>query len=723
AATISAKDGQTSVDIPPQPDPPNQTYYLQLTTTQGEIRILGRDEDIYPRGTAFVDDQPVAGDLAFRATYDYDAKAALADLKAGCAHWWLILPLGAILLLPGWLLLDFSGLRKRFDDGEQIAISVGLSLAAIPLLMLWTTTLGLRWGPVSVWVGAGVLAVLFVWRVAGSEWRMANGGWRMAKNDHRPPTADRSTLHAPRSSFATRYSPFIILLAIFALTLFIRFAMVRDLAAPAWVDSVHHGVITRLIIEAGGFPESYAPLLPIEASQYHPGFHSVLATFHWLSGLEIPETMLILGQVLNALMVFAVYLLSKTFTKDQAAGLAAALISGICTLLPAYYTSWGRYTQLMGLLVLPVGLALFVVVAEAIPKIAALYGDVDAKAVTTSWKLCSFLLGSIAFAGSFLIHYRVAAFLGCLLAVYVIGQIRWQAIPAAIKQLAIIGTGSILLVWPWLMPTLTELIIPKGQVWEAPQVPFEGVNWRFLTPVFGKQALVLAGVGVIWGIIKRQRFVLVIMAWVSLLFVLANPGAMGVPLPNFVNQTSVDITLFMPVALLGGYVVGQLVAVWRAVIPHRWHGVGQWAVVLLGAGISVLGAQRLLPTLNPVTFLFREADKPAMRWIDQNIPDEAVILINPTEWGYGLYMGNDGGFWIAPLTGHQTMPPPVLYGMGSREYVENVNAFAKAVLAPGDDAAQLWDYMQTRGITYVYIGARGGILSPRSLAESPRFDL
>ena len=130
--------------------------------------------------------------------------------------------------------------------------------------------------------------------------------------------------------------------------------MVRDYATPTWVDSVHHGLITRLILEQGGFPASYAPYLDIQITEYHPGFHSVLASFIWLSGLSIDQAMLILGQVLNALAIFASYLFTVSLLSDRRAGLLAAAITGLFTPMPAYYTSWGRYTHLAGMLILPV---------------------------------------------------------------------------------------------------------------------------------------------------------------------------------------------------------------------------------------------------------------------------------------------------------------------------------------------------------------------------------
>ena len=144
-------------------------------------------------------------------------------------------------------------------------------------------------------------------------------------------------------------------------------------------------------------------------------------------------------------------------------------------------------------------------------------------------------------------------------------------------------------------------------------------------------------------------------------------------------------------------------------------------MIISGTGVAILGAQHLLPKLNPVTFLAREADIPAITWIDWNIPEEEVILINPTGWGYGLYMGNDGGYWISPLTGLRTTPPSVLYGLGKPAEIDTINQLVEQLLSIGEDAQAVWRLMRNNNIRYVYIGARGGILSPKALSESGLF--
>jgi hypothetical protein len=248
----------------------------------------------------------------------------------------------------------------------------------------------------------------------------------------------------------------------------------------------------------------------------------------------------------------------------------------------------------------------------------------------------------------------------------------------------------------------------------------------------------MAGIGIVLGLILRRRFPLTVLLWTALLYLMANLGVFAnIPGAGFINPVSIEIALFMPIAVLGGFAVGGGLEIWDRFVafvasPEKtlkglktfrvWGATGaRILLILIGAWAGLLGAQRLLPTLNSDTFLAREADFPAIQWIDENIPAGETILINPVAWGYGLYMGHDGGFWISALTAHPTMPPPVLYGMGTRTEREHVNAVVESVQAAGEDPDALWEIMEAEGIRYVYLGARGGVISPQALERSPRF--
>jgi hypothetical protein len=691
-----ANNNQISASFAPLNDPPDESYYLLLKSDGGAFQLLGRNDDAYPYGELYINGASQEADLSFQTSYDYGLSNAALDLQSALLGLWLVIPLVFTVWLPGRVLLNLAGKDCDLDWGERTAASVGLSLALIPILMTWTSALGLRWTQVAVWIAGGILALLYLWRLPPLRFSSALSSARIQK------------IKANPEQFA--------LVGVFVFSLAVRLVMARDLAAPPWVDSVHHGMIARLIIEQGAFPKSYAPFLDIETASYHAGFHSVLAVFHWFSGLGIADAMLLLGQVLNGLAVLAVYLFTKAFTRSRAAGVAAAMICGLLTPMPAYYTSWGRYTQLASLLILPVAMALLTDILESVGRL--------------HW--ASLALAAIACGGLFLTHYRVVAFLGCLLIAYLVAQVLqvlWkrsfqEKIPALLGRLTLVTLFSIGLTIPWWPATLETLLIPKLGLGSGGVPLFSDFSWGYLTSASGLYTLVLAGLGVIWGLIRRKWLPFILVFWTAFMFLIANLGVLHLPGAGFVNNTSVEITLFIPVAALGGYLIASLVSLWENLLPPRWRGLYAGLVAIAAVTLALYGARTLLPILNPITMLFREADRPAMAWIQENIPEDATILINPFAWGYGLYAGNDGGYWIVPLAGRKTLPPPVLYGLGNnRAEVQKISAASQHVTEISADPVELHSFLLEQKIDFIYIGARGGALSPGLLRGSPLFQV
>jgi hypothetical protein len=475
------------------------------------------------------------------------------------------------------------------------------------------------------------------------------------------------------------------------------------------VDSVHHTLITKGILESGGYPENYLPHIPVESSYYHPGYHSLLAAFHWLTDLSLKNSMLIFGQILNAMVVASVYLMTKTLVKDTKAGLVAAMITGFMTLMPAYYVSWGRYTQLAGLLVLSPGI----------------------RWVTSSHENRKnpnyFVLGGILMAGLFLVHYRVLIFLGGFILSYWVGNLyrpdknTWKRMKESIQDIGVLVISGIILSLPWLISILKEYFRPLVWKWGGNPVP-PVINWQYLTPVYGVPIMILAGIGLLIGILRKRRFSIIILVWTLILIGIANPRYFHLPFPTgFINQTSVEIMLFIPISLFGGYAVSQTIGLTDRRIPTPWKWVHAASIIILGVVISILGAQRMLPIINPTTVIFREVDELAIEWIRMNIDEDETIVINPTGWGYGLYMGNDGGFWISPLTGRKTMPPNVLYGH-DKVFRTMVNQFVEDLLPAGNDSTFLWKLLLENNYRFIYLGGRGGVISPQSLEDSSFFD-
>ena len=684
-----------NIPIPLQNHPAGQRFYLALETNGGDINIYGRSEEANSQGNFIVNGEPRDTDMAMRLFYDYGFAAFSYDLWQVLQHSWLVIPLLLVLWLPGRLLLEIfneKNSQKSLDWGERFALSNGLSLAVIPLVLLWTSWLNIPWSRIFVIIGFSLLAGIFLWAIWRKQREFLNGKNRVFKKPD--PIA-------------------LTLFAIFLFTLGTRLIMVRDLTTPAWVDPVHHATITRLILEDGSYPKKYQPYVDVNTAGYHPGFHGSLATFIWLSGMRLDEGMLFYGQVLNALMVFSVYLFTTTLTENKKAGLAAALICGVFTPMPAYYTSWGRYTQLVGLLILPTALSLML------------------KSWNSQQKVIISLLSALVCAGLFIVHYRVIVFLAILLISILIGKTLesiakrdlLHSMPSRIGFLFLVTLAALVLSIPQWPNFLASTVVQRISSGQAGVQPFADFSWSYLTTAYGRQAIILASLGLVFSILRGRWFGPILALWISLLFLIANPMRINFPGGGLINNTSVEITLFLPIAVLSGYLVGTILEATSQFPLEKWKVVYWGTAATVGIVFAIIGARKIIPILNPITMLSRQADKPAINWIEENIPQNETILINPFLWGYGFYAGQDGGYWITPISGRKTVPPPMLYPLGDPDTILPINEICQKLNEFGKNPEQLYSLMEEQRINYLYSGVRGGVISPKALKESELFTL
>jgi len=147
-------------------------------------------------------------------------------------------------------------------------------------------------------------------------------------------------------------------------------------------------------------------------------------------------------------------------------------------------------------------------------------------------------------------------------------------------------------------------------------------------------------------------------------------------------------------------------------------GYGLAVAVIL---VSLWGAANTLQLLTPEKFFVTPSDLKAMTWIRENVPQDARFAINTDFWLSYAAIGTDAGYWIPFLTGRKTTLPPMLYSEGTYEYIEEVNALARATarLCENDDTLPA---LVENGVTHVYIGQRGGCLRPQRLLASPNYE-
>jgi hypothetical protein len=186
-----------------------------------------------------------------------------------------------------------------------------------------------------------------------------------------------------------------------------------------------------------------------------------------------------------------------------------------------------------------------------------------------------------------------------------------------------------------------------------------------------------------------------------------------------VNNASLAISLFVPLAVLGGYFLAQYpISNIKSPISNLTYLM--LAIVIVFA--TLWGAWQMLPIVNPATMLATQDDIAAMDWIRGHVPSDARFLINVHHWQGKTYVGADGGYWIPLLTGCDTVLPPAIYTYGSAEYVKGINDLAEDIVAiESFDEGSTRQLLKDNGVTHVYIGARGGSITPQMLMDSPYY--
>ncbi|MDO8671003.1 MAG: hypothetical protein Q7O66_06175, partial [Dehalococcoidia bacterium] len=398
AATINLEDVQNNafrrLQFSPIADSAGRQYRVTLetfgSTADNAITAYYSPTDLYVGGQADDAGNPLPGDLAFGTSYLYTWANALRDIASTTERFGsqIARSLG-LFLIPGLFLLVIVGVRRQANFFELLGVACALTLSLLPLSLLWSTTLGLTLASSSTkWLllslAAGIICFVLVRRVAPKL---------------RPisaivgPVESRSVRVATPRPAPDRSSALVgwVALALFAMALWSRLFIAGDTHVGMWGDSYHHTMISQLIAERGRIPDSYLPYSQLTSFTYHYGFHSLVAFFHWATGLEVVWSVVIVGQILSALVVAGAYFLAVTLTRNRWAGLIAGLVAGLLSPMPAYYVNWGRYTQLAGQTILPFAIGLTLLAVE--------------KARRRDIALAAILVGGVMVS-----HFRVAAF-------------------------------------------------------------------------------------------------------------------------------------------------------------------------------------------------------------------------------------------------------------------------------------------------------------------------
>lgn len=675
------------LEFAPIADSLGHEFTLQISSSpNNNLSVWAYSLDGEPSGELRVEEQVIPGDLYFQTRYTFLLPEMMREagrmvvllMQWGVALW-------LTLFAPGVLILKILRFEYSMQDHwARWGLALGISLSLGALAWQWATVINWQWTEASLILVYGIPGMLTAFLTV-FDWRKR------------------------RPKFTVRD---VIVLGILFVSGLVRWWAVRDLAFPQWVDSPHHLLIARLLSELGQMPLSYEPFLPVTEFTYHFGFHALAATWHLLTQHTWPDIFLFGGQILNTLMALAAYSSVMLLARRPQAAIITAWLIGWVSLFPAYYVSWGRYTQLAGWLIL-------------MPLLALIWRLVS---VNSSTRRRWILVGLIAVlaSGLTLTHYRVLGFFATfvLVALALGRQQGW-------KWLSGVTVLTCLLSLPWLWHLSQYAIRPvilEPNTLASPGT-YNAFPWNYFDSGVERSWLAVTGVAAIWGLQRGLRLMWLLVGWVIFTTAVLNIG----PGSWLVNNNSWAISLFAP----GALILGVGLAEWwktaekrQRILPQSHRRLAKAASYLLISTLavfigllSVLGIRAQISIVNPVTTLYLPADREALDWVAQNISSDAHFVTNAWHWQYSIWANSDGGAWLWPWYGLRGTMPPLDYYY-DKPWLSDVNITNESLAKIKDARSpEMLDLLRREGVTHVFIGARGGNLKPEMFVNAPEYKL
>ncbi|MEN6483145.1 MAG: hypothetical protein ABFD29_13365 [Anaerolineaceae bacterium] len=595
-----------------------------------------------------------------------------------------------ILILPGAAWTAWEG-RDRRDPLEILADSVGISIAVTVLIAMVGFFLRVKFNG---WIITILYSLCFL---------IAAAGWL------------KGTIKPERKRWLYFAAGILVLTG----AIFWRMEQARDLVLPAWVDSVHHVLVVQKILDTGGLPLDLNPELNVPF-YYHYGFHVIAALFSVFSNTEPAQAVLWFGQVINALVGLSIYRFGKTFWNDRRVAGLAALLTGFALQMPAYYVTWGRYTLLTGLIILPLAMAAAWEIAKDGPKFPTVFRLI------------------ILTAGLAISHYLALLLLGIFIAVLLLAKLfdlfkdylhsKQNKLEASslhlervqkIKSLAGFGGGAILglvVASPWLVRVWNYTRQMAGVSVNLPEngasLDSMDLSLSMLGPSANYWLMGFAGVGLLLGLLQKNKRWFAV--YTLILIFLAMPW--GVQIHPF-RPDHFAIVLFIPAAYYLAFLITSLADLSGRKISKRLTPI---IFTLASLGALGWGMWHTRSVVNPVTIFVDQADLEAIQWIQANTPEDARFYINAEYWQHDTYRGVDGGYWLLPLTRRHTIIPPGFYGFGSPDLFAQIRQWGeidRQIVSCDDD---FWNLVREDRLNYIYIHEEAGSLQEKGLSGCSR---
>ena len=507
--------------------------------------------------------------------------------------------------------IAYLGLRMLLNDGFSFSERLALSLAVglIPLFtaigLIWFSDLVLR---VKINLVA-VLEIVFL-GIAGVYI------YRSVKS----PKPVRNPSYVP-----------LLLVLILGISIFLRLAFISKLVVPLYFDSAeHYSIIQGLIADFHQFTLPTYSLLT--GSYYHLGFHVLAAAVSQALNVSIPDTMLILGQIILAVIPLPLFFLVRQITGSDLAGIISVLLGGWAWSMPAHAVNWGKYPALFSLLSVELALCVAWLVLTNFKK-------------THRRILIGILVGSLVL--STFIHTRSLVLIAfAFFSFYIAGW--WYRVSPSLRNTLFYFVLLILFVM--------LVVVQTNPVLNLVVDPYRGQGiWVTL--------LIAALLPFAYQEFPREAFssIFSIVFLLGSMFISAAKWIPYTAAQALLDRALVEMVLFLPITFLGGLGLAGLARTLNKIsfFQSKQQPWRRWAasVVILGVFILNFTHYNYFPSCCQI---FTSDDQRAIDWINQILPPSTTIAIpsmeailfdnDPTNW----YAGSDGGIWISPLTGRKT---------------------------------------------------------------------
>lgn len=592
-----------------------------------------------------------------------------------------------MLTIPGWAFLTITGLWRKWEPFQRWSLAIAISIASYPILFYF-----LRLLFPSLRFGANKLALLLV--LAGVITAAIQR---------------KNFLHHLKFGRIEVWATLVI-----AITVITRIAFIKIYPYPAWSDSLHHTLITKLVATNGRLPYTLEPFASTPLDMYHLGLYALSGSLAYLARIPAHTALLWTAQFLNGLCGLGIYfVLSRS--KHPIGGIIGLIFAGLFSFQPAWYANWGRFTQLASQAII---LFAWWMTVETIKT----SGNSPIKTV-----ISSIVASSILIAGVFLLHFRVAGFLLPLLGITLLWSlVEKRKSKQTIRFLLVIlciGILSLVLISPALFNAFGTYSSRQASISESSdftyyQFPFNSLFVLGLQPWIIVLALIATAIVVYF----RNNVGITTILWTGCLILIGFAYLVDIPILRFTNMGAVLILLYLPASILIGLASSILAQRLKIEIALPIQRVLMTLLILM---IAVASINRVT-AIEPFRHFLTDGDVEAMRWVSENTPSDAIFAINTYLWLGNSPHGTDGGYWIPYFTGRQTTASTMIYNLDTLENVDRVINMSRAAKMLAESPPRT-DALCELGVNFVYLGPKGdfsgGDINVNELIKQPAVNI